>query len=171
MIKYCVVCGNEIQNKRNIKFCSYKCAGLYKQNYAICPVCGKTFKHSPSDTTTHTCGDRECKKKFRSERMPENFMKRAHEAVKTNRKTGHFETHHNAVEWHLISPDGVEYCFKNLVLWIEQNEDLLPFSQRTGARVSNTTFIREIQRLKSANEKYTYSRGDYHVWRVTKKAK
>lgn len=100
--------------------------------------------------------------------MPENFMKRAHEVIKTKPNTGHFNTHHGAVEWHLVSPDGVEYRFKNLVLWIEQHEDLLPTSKRTGMKVSNRTFFREIQRLKSENEKYTYFREDYYGWRVIK---
>lgn len=68
-----------------------------------------------------------------------------------------------------MSPEGKEYRFKNLVLWIDENEDLLPVSPRTGKRVSNRTFFREMQRLKSDNEKYTYSRDDYHGWRVLKK--
>lgn len=166
--KCCVICGKEIKNKRNKKCCSYKCAGLYRQNYAICPICGKDFKKPPSDISTHTCGNAECKKAFRSYRTPSERILPAHAKIKTNPKTGHFETHHRAEEWCLISPDGKEYRLKNLVLWIEGNEDLLPISTRTGNRVSNKTFFREMQRLKSDNEKYTYPRDNYYGWRVVK---
>ena len=167
--KYCAVCGNEIKNKRNKQFCSYKCAGLYKQNYAKCSVCGKIFKHSPSDLTTHTCGSKECKKKFRSFRTPSQRILSAHAEIKTNPKTGHFETHHAAEEWHLISPLGEEYRFKNLALWAEQNENLLPISERTGKRVKIVTFYREIMRLKSKSEKELAYKEDYHGWRVATK--
>ena len=167
MIQYCVVCGREI-SKRNKKFCGYRCAGLYKQNYAICPVCGKTYKHSPSDRTTHTCGSAECKKRYRSNHTPPERIGAAHAKIKTNPKTGHFPTHHRAEEWHLISPDEKEYRFKNFVLWIEENEDLLPISTRTGKKVSNRTFFREMQRLKSDNKKNTCSKDNYYGWKVIK---
>lgn len=164
----CIACGNKMNNKRNKMFCSYKCAGLYKQNYAVCPICGKTYKHSPSDVTTHTCGSTECTKKYRAQNMPEKFMERSREAIMSSPKTGHFETHHRAEEWRLISPRGEEYRFRNLVLWAEEHEDILPVSPRTKESVSARSFVREIQRLKSDNEKYTYFRDNYHGWRVLK---
>lgn len=166
--RHCMVCGGIIKNKRNKKFCSYKCAGLYRQHYGICPVCGRHFKHSPSDSTTHTCGSDECKRKYRSQRTPKELIERAHEAIKTHPKTGHFETHHNAEEWRLISPWGEEYRFKNLALWIEGHGDLLPVSERTGGKVSDRTFYREITRLKSDNEKHVCLRDNYYGWRVLK---
>lgn len=101
--------------------------------------------------------------------MPARSMERCHEAVKTHPKTGHFETHHGAVEWHILSPKGEDFKFKNLVLWIDEHEELLPVSKRTGNRVDKKTFYREIMRLKSDNEKYTYFRNDYHGWKVIKK--
>lgn len=163
--KKCVVCGNMIKNKRNKMFCSYKCAGLYKQNYAICPICGKTFKHSPSDTSTKTCGDAECSLKYRKFFMPHDISA-AHAKISSSPTTGHFETHHAAVEWRLVSPDGELYEFKNLVLWAEQNVDLLPISSRTGEKVPPRTFVREIHRLKSKHEKRKHFRDNYFGWRV-----
>lgn len=167
MDKICIVCGKTIKNKRNKMFCSYKCAGVYKQNYAVCPICGKEFKHSPSDTSTHTCGSEECKRIFRRNNMPENF-KPPVELIKSSPNTGHFETHHCAVEWRLLSPSGELYEFKNLILWAEKHADILPISLRTGERVQPKSFVREIARLKSNNEKYTYFRDNYYGWKVIK---
>lgn len=171
MDKYCAVCGKVIKNRRNKMFCSHKCAGLYKQHYAICPICGDKFKKSPSDTTTITCGNTECKKaqkKKSSGVSSENIKVYAHPKLSSNPQTGHFETNNHAAEWHLVSPDGKEYKFKNLVLWAEEHEELLPVSPRTKERVQCRTFVREITRLKSENERYTYFRDDYHGWRVIK---
>lgn len=168
MEKLCVVCGNKIKRKRNKMFCSYKCAGLYKQNYDTCKICGKTFKRSPSNVSTKTCGSPECTRKYRAQNMPEKFMEKSREAIMTSPKTGHFETHHKAVEWRLISPQNKEYRFRNLILWADDNEDLLPISKITGNRVGKKTFIREITRLKSDNEKHTYLRDNYYGWKVIK---
>lgn len=162
MDKRCISCGGIIKNKRNKKFCSYRCAGLYRQHYAVCPVCGKTFKHSPSDVTTHTCGSKECKRKFRTTNTPPESAERMYAKLKSSPKTGHFETHHGALEWNLISPFGKKYVFKNLVLWAEENEDLLPISTRTKKRVLPKTFVREIIRLKNKCP----SSGDYYGWRL-----
>lgn len=167
MDKKCIVCGCALKRSRN-KFCSYKCAGLYKQNYATCPICGKEFKKSPSDVTTKTCGSTGCKKAYRVKITSPQFIKSGHDAIKSSPNTGHFDTHHGAVEWRIVSPSGDLYEFKNLVLWAEQHVDLLPVSPRTGKRVSVRTFYREITRLKSDAEKYPSARTDYHGWRVVK---
>lgn len=168
MEKYCIVCGGLIKNKRNKKFCSYKCAGLYKQNYAICPVCGKKFKHSPSDVTTKTCGSSECKLRCRDRNILVENIKYAHEKIKERPSTGHFETHHAAVEWKIVSPYGDVHEFKNLVLWAEQNDNLLPISSRTGCRVQPKTFVREITRLKSDHEQNACLCDNYYGWKIIK---
>lgn len=168
MDKICVVCGGVIKNKRNKRCCSYKCAGLYKQNYAICPICGKEFKKSPSDVTTKTCGSADCRLKCRDKNILSENIKYAHKKIKTNPITGHFDTHHAAVEWRLVSPSGELYEFRNLVLWAEQHTDLLPVSPRTGKRVTTKTFYREIMRLKSDTEKYTSANVDYYGWKIMK---
>ncbi len=171
MDRKCAVCGRELQNRRNKKFCSYKCAGLYRQAYSVCPVCGVKFRHSPSDVTTHTCGNKACMSKWRSMSQSGRKMTRANEAVRKLPHTGHFETHHQAEEWHLLSPDGKAYNFKNLHLWVENNTDLLPLSQRTGKMVNIRTFEREITRLKhtdSGAEKNAAARDNYYGWKILK---
>lgn len=162
----CSVCGKVIKNKRNKKFCSRKCAGLYRQNYAICPICGKKFKHSPSDVMTKTCGSDKCKLKCRDRNILIENIKHAHEKIKENPNTGHFETHHAAAEWKIVSPSGEVYEFKNLILWAEKNAALLPVSLRTGERVQPRTFVREITRLKSEHEKHACLRNNYYGWKV-----
>ena len=140
-------------------------------DYAVCPICGscgREFKKSPSDVTTKTCGRTECTKAYKVKNTPAQAIESAHKALKTNPNTGHFATHHGAVEWRIVSPSGDLYEFKNLVLWAEQHEDLLPVSPRAGRRVSARTFCREIQRLKSDAEKYSCLRTNYHGWRVLK---
>lgn len=164
--KICPICGKP--NGRNKICCSKKCYAEYRQNYAECPVCGTIFKHSPSDTTTHTCGSDECKKVWRKEHTPKEQIKYAHEHLRTNPKTGHFDTHHASADWDIIAPDGTRFTFKNLVLWAEKHADILPISPRTGERVQPKTFVREITRLKSDCEKYTYFRDNYHGWRINK---
>lgn len=170
LIKYCAVCNCEIHG-RNKKFCSYKCSGLYKQNYAVCPICGEKFKKSPSDRTTKTCGKETCVKlqKNKSSKISsENIKNYALTKISSSPKTGHFETHHAASSWKLVSPTGELYEFKNLVLWAEQNENLLPVSLRTKERVLPKTFVREITRLNSNHEKYTCFRDNYYGWKVLK---
>lgn len=167
MEKYCIVCG-KLMNKRNKKFCSYKCAGIYKQNYSICPICGKKFKHSPSDTTTKTCGSNNCRLRCRDRNILVGNIKYAHGKIKDNPNTGHFETHHAAIEWKIVSPSGEMYEFKNLILWAEKNVDLLPVSLWTGERVQPRTFVREITRLKSEHEKNACLRDGYYGWKIIK---
>ena len=91
------------------------------------------------------------------------------DALKKNPRTGHFETHHLSKNWILVSPIGEEYAFKNLHLWAEEHEDLLPVSEKTGNRVTARTFEREIQRIKGTElrtESKQATRKDYYGWTI-----
>lgn len=161
----CPICGKSLG--RNKICCSSKCYAEYRQHYSTCPICGKQFKHSPSDTTTHTCGKRECARAYRSIMMTGKSCPWVADAIKTNPNTGHFETHHNAETWNLIAPNGEEYEFKNLHLWVEEHAELLPVSNKTGKRVSAKTFEREIIRLKgtkNGKESKPAIYNDYYGW-------
>lgn len=165
--KICPICGKP--NGKNKVCCSMKCYAEYKQHYAVCDICGKKFKKSPSDTTTHTCGSKECKDEYRKKISTKEMAERMYKKIKICPNTGHFDTHHAALEWRLISPKGELYIFKNLVLWAEQNADKLPISLKTGKRVQPKTFVREITRLKSDHDKNKCLRNDYLGWRIAKK--
>lgn len=96
-----------------------------------CVICGKDFKCSPSDKTV-TCS-KECsrinkiqkhkgKRNEWSENSRENLRKlgqtenlrKGTEAAKKSPNSGRFESNVNAIDWHLISPEGKHYCFHSL---------------------------------------------------------
>lgn len=43
------------------------------------------------------------------------------EAAKQSPKSGRFETNVNAIEWHLISPEGEHFFFRSLNNWLREN--------------------------------------------------
>lgn len=166
--RICVVCGKPI-TKKNKMFCSRECSAEYRQHYAVCQICGDRFKRSPSDISTHTCGKKECAAAYRSMITKGRKVPAISEALKQNPKTGHFETHHNAKNWVLVSPIGEEYAFKNLHLWVEEHEDLLPVSEKTGQRVAKNTFEREMHRMLGTDmgtEKKQSIHKDYYGWTI-----
>lgn len=83
-----------------------------------------------------------------------------HKGPYTHPHVGHFSTNLNALEWHLISPTGEEYSFKNILLWAEEHENLLPVFPKTGQRVKTRTFVREMRRVKSGETK------NYRGWKL-----
>lgn len=114
------------------------------KNLKICTVCGKAFPCPPSDKTV-TCG-KECSKAHRStshkgksntwsntsrkklsERGQNNNLQKGTAAALKSPKSGHFETNVNAKTWHLVSPEGKHFIFKNLNLWAENNYMLFGF--------------------------------------------
>lgn len=123
--KYCAVCGRALHG-RQIKYCSKKCMGLGKQNYKICPVCGKMFKDSASNDTV--CCSPRCSKIHREElhragvyeesivNMRFGFQKKIEEIGP--------EKHWISKHWVIESPDGKIYECNNLLEFIKNNSDL-----------------------------------------------
>lgn len=120
------------------------------KNLKICAVCGKAFPCPPSDKTV-TCS-KECSKIHRSaahkgktntwsntsrkklsERGQNNNLQKGTAAALKSSKSGHFESNVNAKDWHIISPGGKEYVFKNLNLWADKNYMLFGFDDPTDA--------------------------------------
>ncbi|ASA22057.1 hypothetical protein [Paenibacillus donghaensis] len=52
-------------------------------------------------------------------------LEKAHAAQPSNPLTGRFETHVNAKDWVILSPDGTEHRCRNLMLWLREHADLL----------------------------------------------
>lgn len=123
--KYCVICGAELSG-RQTKYCSKKCMGLGKQNYKICPVCGKKFKDSATNDTV--CCSPRCSKKHREmlhesgiydssiEKMRLGFSEKVDEIGP--------EKHWLSKHWVIESPSGQVYECDNLLNFIRENPEL-----------------------------------------------
>ena len=105
-----------------------------------CVICGNMFYSLPSDKTV-TCSPACRAERTRrqhlgmkpSEKTKEKMSKKAKgrdmsaiiklgaEATKKSPKAGRFITNINAKDWYLISPEGKEYKFHSLMLWLREN--------------------------------------------------
>lgn len=123
--RYCAVCGNELRG-RQIKYCSKKCMGLGKQNYKICPVCGKQFKDSKTNDTV--CCSIECSKVHRSQLhqsgLYDGSIKNMRDGFSEKIKEIGPGRHWIAKHWIIESPDGQIYECDNLLNFIRENPDL-----------------------------------------------
>lgn len=108
------------------------------KNQKKCVVCGKLFDCPPSSkkitcskecSTTrksqshkekHNVWSEESKRKL-SERGQTDNLKMGTQAAKRNPNSGRFETNVNAIDWHLISPEGKHYYFHSLNYWLREN--------------------------------------------------
>lgn len=73
-------------------------------------------------------------KKKKSQIGQTDNLKKGTPAAKESPKSGHFETNINSKDWHIVSPEGKHYCFRNLNLWAENNYTLFGFDDITDAR-------------------------------------
>lgn len=129
--KYCAVCGAELHGRQN-KYCSKTCMGLGKQNYKICPVCGKKFKDSASNDSV--CCSAACSKNHRKQlhqlgvydgsvrKMRLGFSEKVEEIGP--------EKHWNAKHWIIESPSGQIYECDNLLNFIRENSDLFDGTEK-----------------------------------------
>lgn len=106
----------------------------------ICVICGKEFECPPTNKVV-TCS-KECRSEYARVRstgrkMPESAKKvlsekhkgqnldgirdKAIEAIKKSPTMGRYVTNRNAMDWHLIAPDGTEYFFHSLNFWLREN--------------------------------------------------
>lgn len=103
-----------------------------------CIICGKGFKCSPSDkivTCSKECSrihkshvhtgrvnlwSQESKDRLSAAGQTAN-LKLGMEAAMRSPKSGRFVTNINAIDWHLVSPEGKHYYFHSLAFWLRQN--------------------------------------------------
>lgn len=103
-----------------------------------CVICGQIFRCSPSDKIV-TCS-KECsrinksrthkgksnkwsddsKQKLRDLGLTDN-LKLGTDAAKISPRSGRFVNNINAIDWHLVSPDGKHYYFHSLNFWLREN--------------------------------------------------
>ncbi len=60
------------------------------------------------------------KARLKNERCKE-IQEAATKAAQKSPKAGRFETNVSAIDWHLVSPDGVHYKFHSLRHWLRKN--------------------------------------------------
>lgn len=105
-----------------------------------CIICKSDFKCSPSDKKV-TCSRECCReyarqrrtgwkateetKKKMSEKAKQHyktaFSEKGMKAAMKSPKSGRFETNVNAVDWHLVSPEGKHYFLHSLNYWLREN--------------------------------------------------
>lgn len=128
----CKYCGAPLKRSDRV-YCSYRCAGLDRQHYKTCVVCGARFAAPPSSDSV-TCSPK-CSAIQRS-RMADV---RGHTAKLDNERRLHLQTTapedwQTAKGWVLQSPDGKKYECKNLIEFFRTHQDLIDCPPETAAR-------------------------------------
>ena len=185
----CLLCGNlKSVPAGDLKAGKIKSCGCYQASKGRrirakrkCIICGKQFDCPPSGTTV-TCSYK-CRVKYASNRAMghkaaketrekisaaakgrdlSQLQPAAVEAAKSSPNSGRFETNVNAVDWHLISPDGKHYYFRSLNFWLRENG---LFGCEPDSREFNN--VRSgLSGAKRAMLGKTYGSTTYKGWRV-----
>lgn len=122
--------------------CGRAFKGMQERNTKTCVECGKIFYCPPSDKTV-TCSPacrrihakkrqtgvkwtEESKNKMSStvksqSRDMASIRSLANDAIKASPMYGKYETNVNAIDWHLISPEGEHFYFHSLNHWLREN--------------------------------------------------
>lgn len=187
----CTLCGNKTAViAQSLKRGNTKSCGCYQalarkssRNKKICVFCGKEFESPPSAKTV-TCSN-ECRKEYAKIRnsgrkMPEEAKRKislaaagrdmtdlqiiATSAAMRSPKSGRFITNINAMDWHLISPDGKHYHFHSLNLWLRENGREL-FGCEPDSREFNNVRI-GLEGAKRAALGKIQTTNTYKKWRV-----
>lgn len=151
-------------------------------------ICGRAFDCSPSRNIV-TCGpecraeysrrnhtglkyskasrDRMSKSRLENPRCKE-LQEAATKAAKYSPKSGRFEQNIHAIDWHLISPEGVHYHFRSLRNWLRENGkcffDVEPDTKQFDNVICGLSRAkRSILGTLPANQRPNYT---YKGWRV-----
>lgn len=141
----CLNCGKKKEiMAMDLKRGSTKSCGCLRyvrpKNIKICVECGKEFECPPSESTV-TCSMK-CRKIHAKKRQTgvrrsdetrkkistaaqgrdmSEVQKLGTKAIQESPIFGRFETNRNALDWHLISPEGKHYYFHSLNFWLREN--------------------------------------------------
>lgn len=125
--RLCPVCKTNPVKRSRDKTCSKACYGSLRQNMRDCVICGNPFPAPPSSlkiTCSRACSADNRKRMAASGKYDEG-LSRAHAQAPHSPLTGRFETHINAKEWVIQSPNGQIYKCRNLKNWLREHEDLI----------------------------------------------
>lgn len=125
MDSICIVCGNA-KPRKNKLCCNMACYSMYRQHYAVCLVCDKPFKKSPS-SDTRCCSPEcaSCHKKSQHKNGVYDLPVAKWQARKREYEHSHAgDKHQNAKSWVIQSPGGTIYKCRNLIAFIRDNPNL-----------------------------------------------
>lgn len=153
------------------------------RNKKICIICGREFDSPPSDKTV-TCSlicrkerarIKRIGKKHSDETKQKMSMKaktrdmsilsyKATEAAKISPRSGRFITNVNAIDWHLISPEGEHYYFHSLAFWMRENCQELFGCEPDSKEMKNA--MSGLRGVKRAMLGKKYPASTYKGWQV-----
>lgn len=128
----CLHCGKPV-NRARAKYCSYRCAGLARQNYKVCVICGNKFTCSPS-TGLQTCSPA-CSTELRRRQAVQcghTERLRAEQARFVSNTPP--EEYPTARGWVIQSPDGQIFVCTNLIQFFRDHSDLIDGTPQQAAR-------------------------------------
>lgn len=154
-----------------------------EKNIKTCVECGKAF-YAPPSSKKITCS-KECQKihasktrkgrvfsdesrKKISEKAKKRDMrelqKAGTQAALKSPNSGRFETNVNAIDWHLVSPNGKHYHFHSLNYWLRENGLELFGCEPDGREYNNVRAGLSGAKRAALGKKYPCS--TYKGWRV-----
>lgn len=132
MLIRCQHCGSPVHRK-GAKYCSYRCAGLARQHYKTCVICGKRYPCAPTNAVL-TCGP-ECSAKLRRQQAIDNGnAANLDEQRRIWVASVKPQDRPTAKTWTLRAPDGVTYTCKNLIQFFRDHENLIDGTPEQAAR-------------------------------------
>lgn len=145
---YCDACKREVLREQKIKDVSRI---KQKKIEGTCIICGRKFF---SYFNKNTCGE-ECELKLKSMRKIGHQI-----ADNTKDKIGD----KNCIRWHLVSPEGKHYKFRNLVKWSQENCELFGFEKNNKNAIKIMSGISQAKgAMLGRNSSVTLT---YKGWRV-----
>lgn len=136
-----IISAQDLKRGNTISCGCYKAYnGKAARNRKICAICGREFECPPSSKKV-TCSPK-CRREYarrrqtgrnRSEETKAKISTAAKgrdlsmlqplavEAAKKSPISGRFQTNINAIDWHLVSPEGKHYYFHSLNHWLREH--------------------------------------------------
>lgn len=148
-----------------------------------CPICDKRIRLTGQERNRRklqTCGDPSCIAALRRRRTPPADKTARLKAASDKRAlahaasplTGTYATNANARQWHLRAPDGAEYSFANLALWLRQHAGLFdPDDVRERPQSRSGTTTRAQSRLGSLRPERASRKRSWKGWRWVEQGK
>lgn len=127
----CLYCGKPV-SRAGAKYCSYRCAGLARQHYNVCVICGKEFPCPPADqkqTCSRTCAT-ELRRRQAIEYGHAARIQKEQAKLVANTPPDKWPT---AKGWVIRSPEGKTYECVNLIQFFREHADIIDGTPKQAA--------------------------------------